>query len=57
MNGLIYQNHVILRYENLAQMEEGTEKLLADPEYLDWFQKGTELLGWTDARQAIYQVF
>lgn len=57
MDGLIYQNHIVLRYENLAQMEEVTEKLLADPEYLDWFQKGTDLLGWIDARQAIFQVF
>jgi len=57
MNGLIYQNHVVLRYESLAQMEEVTESLLADQEYLDWFQEGKELLGWSDASQAIYQVF
>jgi hypothetical protein len=57
MNGLIYQNHVVLRYESLGQMEEVTNKWLADPEYLDWFQEGKELLTWNDARQALYQVF
>ena len=30
MSGRIYRNHVVFRYESLAQMETTTEKMLAD---------------------------
>lgn len=57
MHGPIYQNHIVSRYESLAQMEDLFAKVLADPEYLDWFNEGKDLLAWGDARQAVYQVF
>lgn len=57
MYGAIYQNHVVSRYESLAQLEEVFAKVLADPEYQEWFDKGKDLLDWGEARQAVYQVF
>lgn len=57
VSGAIYQNHIVSRYESMAQMEVVYAKTLADPEYLEWFKEGTDLLTWGDARQAVYQVF
>jgi hypothetical protein len=57
MNGRIYRNHVVSRYENLAQLETTYEKVLADDEYLKWFKEGKDLIEWGDATQEIYQVF
>ena len=57
MGGAIYQNHIVSRYESMAQLEEVYAKVLADPEYIEWFNEGKDLIVWGDARQAIYQVF
>lgn len=57
MSGAIYQNHIVSRYESLAQMEEVYAKVMEDPEYLEWFKEGTDLFIWGEARQAVYQVF
>ena len=45
MNGAIYQNNVVSRYEILTQMETRLKKMLADPEYLEWFEEGKDLIG------------
>ncbi len=57
MTGAIYRNHVVSRYENLAQMETVYEKMLADSEYLEWFDEGKDLIVWEDSSQTMYQVF
>jgi len=57
MSGAIYQNHVVSRYNSMAHMEETNTKVLADPEYLQWFSEGKDLLVWNDSRQTIFQVF
>ncbi|UCD98594.1 MAG: hypothetical protein JSV42_16835 [Chloroflexota bacterium] len=57
MSGPIYENHVVSRYESAAHMEEVYAKLMDDPEYMEWFKEGADLLGWSDARQTVYQVF
>lgn len=56
MDGPVYQNHVVLSFDNLAQFEEIWAKALNDPEYLQWFNDGKDLLVWQDASQRIYQV-
>jgi len=57
MDGKIYRNHVVSRYESLDHMDKTYEKVLANSEYQDWFNDGKDLLVWDDARQSIYQVF
>jgi len=57
MTGAIYRNHVVSRYENLAQMETVYEKMLANSEYLEWFDEGKDLIVWEDSSQTMYQVF
>ncbi|HSF82055.1 MAG TPA: hypothetical protein VLA49_12515 [Anaerolineales bacterium] len=57
MSGAIYENHIVSRYESAAHMEDVYAKVLADPEYSEWFKEGTDLFIWGDARQAVYQVF
>jgi len=57
LNGAIYRNHAVSRYSSLAQMEELNAKILTDPEYLQWFEEGKELLVWAEASQTIFQVY
>jgi hypothetical protein len=38
-------------------METTTEKMLADDEYLAWFNEGKDLIEWSDSTQDLYQVF
>ena len=57
MHGAIYRNHIVSRYDSLAQMESVYEKVLADPEYLEWFGEGKDLIVWEDSSQSMYQVF
>jgi hypothetical protein len=57
LSGKIYRNSVVSRYDSLDHMEKTYEKVLADPEYLDWFKEGQDLLFWDDASQDIFQVF
>ena len=56
MHGAIYENHVVSRYESLAQLESIYEKMLADSEYLEWFEQGKDLIVWEDSSQTIFQV-
>jgi hypothetical protein len=57
VEGLIYENHVVLQFESLAQYEQVNEKLLAHPEYHQWFGEGKELLEWAGAVQTIYKKY
>ena len=57
LNGRIYRNHVVSRFESLAQMESTYEKILADDEYLAWFNEGKDLFEWSGSTQTTYQVF
>jgi len=57
LNGRIYRNHVVSRFESLAQMESTYEKMLVDDEYLAWFNEGKDLFEWSVSTQTTYQVF
>jgi len=56
MNGAIYRNHLVSRYNGAAQMEETNAKVMADPEWLQWFDEGKELFVWADASQTTFMV-
>ena len=56
MHGQIYRNHAVSRYNSLAQMEETNAKMMADPEYLQWFEEGKELFAWSETSQTLFQV-
>lgn len=41
--GPIYQNHIMTQYENLAQMEEVGNSVVADAEFQKWFNESEDL--------------
>ncbi len=55
--GPIYQNHIVSRYESMAQIEEIQAKIYADPEFTEWFQGSGDLLAWQEATNTIYEAF
>jgi hypothetical protein len=57
VEGKIYQNHLVLTFDDLAQSETVNEKLLAHPEYHAWFAEGKDMFEWAGAVQTIYKVY
>jgi len=55
--GSAYEHHIVLRFENLGQLEEITSAMMADPEYLQWFSEAEGLVDWKTARQSLYQIY
>ncbi len=56
LSGKVYQNHVVTRYESMGHSEEIWKKVFADPEYLEWFEKSSDLLIWEGASTTWYTV-
>ncbi len=56
LSGQVYQNHIVTQYENMGHSDEIWEKVLADPEYLAWFESTKDLLVWEGARTNWYTV-
>jgi hypothetical protein len=56
-SGPIYQNHVVSRYESLAQMEEVQMNLAGETEFLDWFKEAEGVLNWESSSSSFYTVF
>lgn len=54
--GLVYENHILAQYENLAQMDEVTNTSVADPEFQQWFTESEDLLEWKDSTWQHYDV-
>jgi hypothetical protein len=55
--GPIYQNHVVTRYESLAQMEEIQMKMPGESEFMDWFKEAEGFLNWETSSSSFYTVF
>ncbi len=57
MLGKVYLHHLVIEYENLAQMEEVADKLVADEDYLAWFKETRGLFKWKEATSRLYRRF
>jgi hypothetical protein len=57
MDGKVYQHHLVIRYESMAQVEEVTDKLAADEDYQAWFKATKGLFSWKEATSRLYRRF
>ena len=55
--GEVYKHHLVSKFESMAQIEEVTDKLFADDDYLAWFKESEGLVLWQNATQQMYRVF
>lgn len=57
LGGRVYQNHLVMRLESLAQLEQINQQLRSDKGFQEWFVASVELLEWQAARTYTYEVF
>lgn len=54
--GLIFQCHLVVKYNNAAHLSETLKALQADPAFDAWWEGTAGLIDWQDSRTTSYEV-